>query len=95
MCLDCHQGKGAHGEGVLLNHDNCYKCHISLAGDALLIGYIRPKENINKSPEIVAVKTVYLLFILLFFFGGFVFYSKKFSQIKKQSKGKTVVNNSF
>jgi hypothetical protein len=88
MCLGCHQGRGAHGKGRVLTHDDCYKCHISLAGDPLLIGYIHSRENINKSFAIDTVKIVYLLFTLLLFFGGFIFYSKKFSQITKQSKGK-------
>ncbi len=88
QCLSCHQGRGAHGTEVLLNRDDCYKCHISLAGKPLLLGYIHPKDNMNKSPGIVAVAIIYLLVISLFFFGGFVFYCKKFSQVKKQPKGK-------
>ncbi len=87
-CLDCHQGRGAHGEAKVITQDNCYQCHLSLVGKPLLLGYIHPREKSVKSPGFIAIELVYLLLIFLFFVGGFIFYSRKFSHLKRQPKGK-------
>lgn len=87
-CLGCHQGRAAHGEGILLNDNDCYKCHVSLEGKPLLLGYIHPKEDTDTYPTIFAVNSVYLLLILAFFFGGFAFFVQKFSPKKRRPKEK-------
>ena len=50
MCVGCHQGKAAHGETVIINDQNCYKCHIPLATKSFLLGYIHINSSWDKQP---------------------------------------------
>lgn len=78
-CLGCHQGMAAHGEEAPINEETCYQCHFSPEGDPLLVGYIHPKAHPDKHPTIFASAIIYLFVILAVFYGGFMFYTRKFS----------------
>ncbi len=45
MCVSCHQGQAAHGEGGAVNNQNCYKCHSPLYKNSILSGYMHPRTN--------------------------------------------------
>lgn len=45
MCVGCHQGQAAHGETEPVNDQNCYRCHMPLAENKALFGYIHPTSD--------------------------------------------------
>lgn len=44
-CLDCHQGKGAHGETVPITGADCYRCHGTDGGVDVVLGSIHGAGN--------------------------------------------------
>ena len=85
-CLGCHQGQGAHGEKMPLNHEECYKCHILQNGQTPLLGTIHPTGESKNRPSSPIVLVVYAIAIILLL-GGYRFYvrraSKKTRKLRK------------
>jgi hypothetical protein len=50
-CIGCHQGKAAHGEKQPVDHQDCYKCHMPLAQNKFVLGYIH--QNIYKDNKLL------------------------------------------
>ncbi|MBW1780852.1 MAG: hypothetical protein JRL30_08935 [Deltaproteobacteria bacterium] len=86
-CVGCHQGMAAHGEDTPLNDQDCYQCHLSPKGESLLLGYIHPKGDLDKHPTIFAAGALYLVLILILFFGGFAFCIRKFLKKRTDRRG--------
>lgn len=78
-CLGCHQGRAAHGDKTLLNDQDCAKCHLTAKGQSKLLGYFHPRADFKKQPTIYAAAMIYQLFIVALLWGGFRFYTRKFS----------------
>ena len=78
-CLGCHQGMAAHGETEPLNDMECYRCHAPRNGNAPLFGYIHPRADLNKQPTIFTAALFYQAFVVVLLWGGFRFFSRKFS----------------
>lgn len=45
MCVGCHQGEAAHGEDGPINDQVCYKCHVPLAKNNFLLGYVHSNSD--------------------------------------------------
>jgi hypothetical protein len=58
-CLGCHQGKGAHGDGAVLNKDRCDVCHRSPGESGALWGTMHPRADHAKQPAIFAAAVMY------------------------------------
>jgi len=85
-CLGCHEGKAAHGEEKPVDSQDCYKCHLFPNGQSRLAGYIHLDAHPDKHPGMFTIAILYLFLILVFLFGGFVFYTQKFSYKKKKHR---------
>ena len=60
MCIGCHQGKGAHGEDIAVNDQDCYKCHMSLVKNNWILGYIHSSIDKYSKPVYVFVYYIYI-----------------------------------
>jgi hypothetical protein len=45
MCVGCHQGQAAHGENTPVNDQNCYRCHVPLAKNNFVLGYVHTNAD--------------------------------------------------
>jgi hypothetical protein len=82
-CLGCHQEKAAHGEGKPINDQQCYTCHFDSQGQDALWGNIHVKAT-KEHPSIFAAATLYQLFVVALLWGGFRYYTRKFSEKRKR-----------
>jgi hypothetical protein len=87
-CLGCHQGKGAHGEGTLLNDRDCWKCHFPKNGRARVMGNIHPKSKEKNDTRYIIAGAVYGVAAALLLFGGCCFYGRRFSTKSGNKKGR-------
>ena len=61
MCVECHQGKAAHGEDVPINSHNCYVCHMPSGGRRALFGYIHVDADWQNQPVSFVAGYIYLI----------------------------------
>jgi len=87
-CLGCHQGKGAHGESVLLNDRDCWKCHFPKNGRARVMGNIHPKSKEKNDTRYIIAGAVYGVAAALLLMGGCAFFARRFSTKSGNKKGR-------
>jgi hypothetical protein len=83
MCVDCHQGRAAHGEDAPVNDQDCYKCHMSLAKSNWILGYVHASTDWHSKPVHTIANYIYIaasLGLVVLFVRGLVMLSKKKSQ---------------
>jgi Fe-S oxidoreductase/nitrate reductase gamma subunit len=72
-CVDCHQGKAAHGEENPLNEARCWKCHGSSPKSGLLLGTFHGASIAWRDPGALAGQSYYAVLLVaglsLFCFG--------------------------
>jgi hypothetical protein len=78
-CIGCHQGRGAHGEADPISEDRCYVCHMTMAGEKALLGFIHPKADAGDQPGVFVVAILYQIVVFAFVVGGVIFFVRKFS----------------
>ena len=83
MCVGCHQGRAAHGEDVPVNDQNCYKCHVPLAKNSFILGYVHASTDWHSNPVHAFTNYIYIaasLALVVLLVRGFVVFIKKKSQ---------------
>ncbi|MEW5722715.1 MAG: (Fe-S)-binding protein [Thermodesulfobacteriota bacterium] len=73
-CLDCHQGRAAHGEARPLTKAACHRCHGPEVGGRLILGNLHSlASSLQKDPRLATGDVLYLLglavFIVVFAWG--------------------------
>jgi hypothetical protein len=83
LCIGCHQGKGAHGEDMPVNDQDCYKCHMSLVKDNWILGYIHASTDKYSKPVHAFAHYIYIaasLSLVVLLARVFVMFIKKKNQ---------------
>lgn len=74
---------GAHGKAEAIDDQTCYTCHLTLAGQTKLLGYIHGKAD-DGQPGVAAAATIYQIIIVVLVLGGFAFFIHKLSMKPKR-----------